>query len=73
MPVKNKVTEKLIQASARQLRRMSVSPARAGELARDVERLNNVALAAAEESDFNDEPARFTEMLLRLKSPDVRR
>jgi len=71
--MENKVTDELIQASALQLRRMSVSPARAKELARDVERLNNVALAAAEESDFNDEPARFTEVLLRLKSPDSRR
>jgi hypothetical protein len=71
--VKNKVTEELVQASARQLRRMRMSPARARELAPDVERLNNVALAAAEESDFNDEPARFAEVLLRLKPAGVRR
>ncbi len=71
--MENKVTGELVQLSALQLRRMTISEARAKELARDVERLNNAALAAAEESDFNDEPARFTAMLVRLKSPDLRR
>ncbi len=67
-PVKKKVTPELIQSSALQLRRMRMSEARAWVLARDVERLNNAALAAAEENDFNHEPARFTSMLVRLKS-----
>lgn len=71
--MKNKVTPELIQSSALQLRRMRISEARASVLARDVERLNNAALAAAEESDFNDEPAHFISMLVRLKSPDSRR
>ncbi len=71
--MENKVTGELVQLSALQLRRMNISEARAKELARDVERLNNAALAAAEEGDFNDEPARFTAMLVRLKSPDLRR
>ncbi len=71
--MKNKVTGELIQLTALQLRRMKLSAARAKELARDVERLNNAALAIAEEGDFNDEPARFTAMLVRLKSPDLRR
>ena len=71
--MKNKVTGELIRLSARQLRRMNLSEARAKELARDVERLNSVALAAAEDGDFNDEPARFSAMLLRLRAPESRR
>lgn len=71
--MKNKVTGELIRLSALQLRRMNLSEARAKELARDVERLNNVALAAAEAGDFNDEPARFSAMLLRLRAPVSRR
>ena len=71
--MKKKVTPELIQSSALQLRRMRISEARAQVLAPAVERLNNAALAAAEETDFNDEPARFTSMLARLKSPDPRR
>jgi len=71
--MKNKVTGKLIQSSALQLRRTRVGEARAKVLAPDIERLNNVALAAAEDSDFNDESARFASMLVRLKSPDSRR
>lgn len=68
-----KVTGELIRLSARQLRRMDLDEARAEELARDVERLNSIALAAAEDSDFNDEPARFSAMLLQLKAPGPRR
>lgn len=71
--MENNVTGELIRLSALQLRRMNLSQARAKDLARDVERLNNAALAAAEEGDFNDEPARFSAMLLQLKSPDSRR
>ena len=71
--MEKKVTGELVRLSALQLRRMNISEARAKELARDVERLNNAALAAAEEGDFNDEPARFTAMLARLKSLDLRR
>lgn len=71
--MKKKVTPELTRSSALQLRRMKISEARARALARDVERLNSVALAAAEENDFNDEPARFTSMLVRLKPPESRR
>lgn len=48
---------------------MDLDEDRAEELARDVERLNNIALAAAADGDFNDEPARFSAMLLQLKAP----
>lgn len=64
-----KVTGELIRLSARQLRHMDLDEDRAEELARDVERLNNIALAAAADGDFNDEPARFSAMLLQLKAP----
>lgn len=73
MRLEKKLTAELIRLSALQLRRMKISEARAQVLARDVERLNNAALAAAEQSDFNDEPAHFTSMLVRLKSADSRR
>lgn len=72
-PSKRGVTAQLIEASARALRRTRISRARARVLAPDVERLNDAALAAARDSDFNDEPARFTSTLLRLKSPRPRR
>jgi len=71
--MKKKLTPELVRASALQLRRMKVSESRAQSLARDVGRLNNVALAAAEDTDFNDEPARFASLLVRLKSPEPRR
>lgn len=72
-PSKSRVTARLIQSSAKQLRRTSIGAARARVLARDVGRLNDVALAAADQSDFNDEPARFSSTLVRLKSPRSRR
>lgn len=68
-----KVTGALIRSTARELLRMTVDEVRAEELARDVERLNGAAMAAAEDGDFNDEPARFTSMLLKLKARDARR
>jgi hypothetical protein len=71
--VKKKLTPELVQASALQLRRMKIGETRAMALARDVGRLNDVALAAAEETDFNDEPASFASLLVRLKAPDARR
>ncbi len=68
-----KVTPRLIQSIALQFRRMRITAGRAQALARDVERLNDAALAAAEETDFNDEPAKFTSTLVRLKSADSQR
>ena len=72
-PSKSRVTAQLVQSSAKALRRTHISTARARVLAPGVERLNDAALAAARESDFNDEPARFTTTLARLKSPRPRR
>lgn len=71
--MEKKVTGELIRSSAQQLRRTSIGEARAEVLAREVERLNNVALASAADSDFNDEPSRFGATLVKLKSPDRRR
>jgi hypothetical protein len=65
---RSRVTPELIESSARQLRRTSITAARARALAPGVERLNNAALAAADDTDFNDEPARFTSVLAQLKS-----
>jgi hypothetical protein len=65
--MKPEVTPELIALCALQLRGMNLSTSRAVELARDVERLNSAALNAAEDGDFNDEPARFAAMLARLK------
>ena len=71
--MKQKVTPELIQSSALQLRRMKISAARARVLAPAVEALNDAALAAAAGTDFNDEPAKFTSTLVRLKAPEPRR
>lgn len=71
--MKHKVTPELIRSSALQLRRMKISAARARILAPAVDALNSAALAAAEETDFNDEPAKFTSTLARLKAPGAHR
>ena len=70
---KTAVTAELIESIALKLRRTQITPARARALAPGVERLNDAALAAADETDFNDEPARFTSVLVELKSPSPRR
>ena len=67
------VTPELIESIALKLRRTTIAPALAQALAPNVERLNNAALAAADETDFNDEPARFSSILLELKSSSPRR
>jgi hypothetical protein len=69
----NEVSAALIRSMAQRLRRTGVSAARANELARDVQRLNDAALDAAAENDFNDEPAGFAATLARLKSPASQR
>lgn len=66
---KTAVTAGLVESIALKLRRTTITPALARALAPDVERLNNAALAAADETDFNDEPARFSSVLRQLKSP----
>ena len=60
----DKPTARLIRDHGRQLARIDVSEARAAELAAEVERLNNAVLDAASQLDFNDEPSRFTALLL---------
>jgi hypothetical protein len=70
---RNTVTAELVESTALKLRRTTITPARARALAPGVERINDAALAAADETDFNDEPARFTSILAQLKSPSSRR
>lgn len=59
-----KLTAQLVRDHGRQLVRLDISEQRAGELAAEVERLNNAVLDAAARLDFNDEPSRFTALLL---------
>jgi hypothetical protein len=59
-----KVTARLIGDHARQIARLDIAEPRAGELAAEVERLNSAVLDSAAQLDFNDEPARFTALLL---------
>jgi hypothetical protein len=56
---KTSVTAELVASISLTLRGTRITPAVAQALAPNLERLNDAALAAAEESDFNDEPARF--------------
>jgi hypothetical protein len=70
---KTAVTPELIESIAFNLRRTTISPALAQALAPNVERLNGAALAAADETDFNDEPARFASALVELQSASPRR
>ena len=70
---KTMVTAELIASIALNLRGTTMTPALAQALAPDVERLNNAVLAAAEENDFNDEPAPFTSVLAQLQVPARRR
>jgi hypothetical protein len=67
------VTAELVESIALNLRDTKITPAVAQALAPNLERLNNAALAAAEESDFNDEPARFASVLAQLKVSSSRR
>jgi hypothetical protein len=70
---KTTVTPELVASISRTLRGTTITPAVAQALAPNLERLNNAALAAAEESDFNDEPARFASVLAQLQTPSRRR
>ena len=63
------MTADTIQSIAQQLRRTRISAARARDLASTVEKVNDVAIAASLESDFNDEPSCFASTLRRLKAP----
>lgn len=59
-----KPTAQLIRDHGRELARLEISAQRAGELAAEVERLNSAVLDGAARLDFNDEPSRFTALLL---------
>ena len=71
--MKPKVTGEFIRQSAMQLQHFDISAARAAEIAHDIDRVNNAALAAEAEGDFNDEPSRFTLVLAQLRSAKPRR
>ena len=64
---KRALTAELVRDSVQHLRRMPMTTARAEALAPNVGRLNDAALDAARENDFNDEPASFLTVLARLK------
>ena len=70
--MKDKPTAQLIRDHGRQLVRLDISEQRAGELAAEVERLNNAVLDAAVRLDFNDEPARFTALLLAYRQVNAK-
>ena len=60
----DKLTAQLIRDHGLQLVRLDIPEPRAAELAAEVERLNNAVLDAAARLDVNDEPSRFTALLL---------
>lgn len=71
--MKTKITGEFVLKSAAQLHGFDMSAARAEEIAREVDRLNDDVLAAEAESDFNDEPSKFTRVLAQLKPAKARR
>ena len=66
------VTGELVESIARTLRRTVVKRARAQAMAPGIERLTDAVVAAADATDFNDEPARFGSVLAALKPPRPR-
>lgn len=60
---KTSVTGAFIQQQGEELRRLRLTPERAGELAEEVARLNDAVIDAARRLDFNDDPGRFTALL----------
>ena len=67
------VTGELVESIGLTLRRTVVTPARAQAMAPGIERLTDAVVAAADATDFNDEPVRFGSVLVALKSPKPRR
>lgn len=61
------ITGQLLLSQAGQLHGMPLSEARAGELALEVQKLNDAVRDAEHRLDFNDDPARFAATLVRLK------
>jgi hypothetical protein len=66
--MKTKITAEFIVESATQLHGFDVTEARAAEIAREVDRINDAVLAAEPAGDFNDAPSDFTRVLAQLKS-----
>lgn len=64
-----KVTAELVREHGSQLQRLDIGPQRADELAIEVERLNSAVTDAAQRLDFNDEPAKFSALLLAAGQP----
>ncbi len=60
----NKITAALIGEQAAQLHGLELTATRCIELAGDVERHNTAIRNAAQQLDFNDEPARFNALLV---------
>ena len=71
--MKSKITGELVRLNALQFQGLEVSEARAAEIAHDLNRVNDAAIAIAEESDFNEEPSRFTWTLAQLQAIRPRR
>jgi len=64
---KSQVSPALVEQSALQLRRTRLSKSRATALAPEIARLNDAAMDAARDNDFNDEPSSFSIVLAQLK------
>ena len=62
-----KISAELIRLMAAQMRGVKVTPSRAQELAIEVARVNEAALAAAAGNAFNDEPSRYSAQLSALR------
>jgi hypothetical protein len=62
------VSAALLLAQAEQLLAIELAPARAAELAKEVQKLNDAVRAALPQLDFNDDPARFSALLVALKA-----
>lgn len=68
-----KVSPEFIRAQALELRGARLDERRAQEIAADIEKLNDAALAARRRLDFNDEPARFAALLQVAAMPGGKR
>lgn len=67
--METKVNPEWIRLGSQQLRGMSISDARARELATEAGRVINAALGAAERTDFNEEPSRILAVLSLFPPP----
>lgn len=68
----DKITGALICGQAAALHRLDIPETRCAELAADVERHNAAIRHAAQQLDFNDEPARFSALLAAHAQPRKR-